>query len=402
MRVVVIGAGLAGLSAADALGRGGADVVVLEARDRVGGRVWSRRLDNGQVVEMGAEFVLSGSDAVLALAERLKLGLWDKGMRYGRREPRTGIGTTPRAIDEAMTVIDRELAVLSDAGMASASARAFLDSLPVEPGAREAIIARVEISSASSADEVPASDLAGLAHIDDEPAPSVAEGNQGLAIGLAEGLGDSVRLGDAAAEVRLGSDQVRIATVNGDECLADACVLAVPASVLGRIRFTPSLPAAKLEALAAVRYGHAAKLFVPLSEPAPPGAVMNVPERYWCWTATGAGGEVMPVVSCFAGSALALEALGVSDGPDRWLDSLAALRPDLSLEPSEALLSTWDDDPWVGAAYSISPESGLAEALAEPVGPLAFAGEHMGQAFNGLMEGAVRSGIQAAQKLLPG
>jgi monoamine oxidase len=404
MRVVVIGAGLAGLSTADALRRDGADVVVLEARDRVGGRVWSRRLYNGAVVEMGAEFVLSGSEAVLALADRLELGLWDKGMRYGRREPRGGIGTTPAALDDAMEAVDRGLAAIArdQSGGSRTDARAFLDSLAIEPGAREAIMARVEISSASSADEVPASDLAGLAHIDDEPAPSVAAGNQGLAIGLADGLGDSLRLGDAVAEIRWGTGQVQVATVSGDECLADACVLAVPASVLGRIRFTPSLPAAKLEALAAVRYGHAAKLFVPLSEPAPPGAAMNVLERYWCWTATGAGGEAMPVVSCFAGSAQALERLGVAEGPGRWLESLRALRTDLALEPDRAILSTWDDDRWVGAAYSISPRPGLAEALSEPVGPLAFAGEHIGGRFNGLMEGAIRSGIRAAQELLAG
>ena len=55
MRAVVVGAGLAGLVAADELARGGAQVVVLEARSRVGGRVWSQTLPNGAVVEMGAE-----------------------------------------------------------------------------------------------------------------------------------------------------------------------------------------------------------------------------------------------------------------------------------------------------------------------------------------------------------
>jgi monoamine oxidase len=400
MRAIVIGAGLAGLSAADELRRGGAEVMVLEARRRVGGRVWSRELDNGAVVEMGAEFLLPGNTEVRALAERLGLGLLDKGMRYGRREPRGGIGTDQGTLEGAMREVDRALAARDDRDSASRrSVVELLDSLDLDPGIREAIIARAEISAGSSAEDVPASDLAGLAHIDDEPAPSVAGGNQRLALGLAAELGDAVRLGDAVMLVEWGKGGVRVETVAGHAEVADLCVVAVPASVVDQIAFSPTLPAAKHEALAAVRYGHAAKLFVPLSEPAPPGAVMNVPERYWCWTANGAGGEAMPVVSCFAGSAAALERLAVADGPQRWLESLAALRPDLALEPDGAVLSTWDDDRWVGAAYSISPRPELTEALSEPVGPLAFAGEHMGGAFNGLMEGAIRSGRAAASVL---
>jgi monoamine oxidase len=79
-RVVVVGAGLSGLAAAEALLAAGREVVVLEARDRVGGRVWSRRLANGAVVEMGAEFVLPGNTVVEETAARLGLGLWEKGM----------------------------------------------------------------------------------------------------------------------------------------------------------------------------------------------------------------------------------------------------------------------------------------------------------------------------------
>jgi monoamine oxidase len=402
MRAIVIGAGLAGLSAADELRHGGAEVVVLDARERVGGRVWSRQLDNGAVVEMGAEFLLPGNTEVRALAESLRLGLWDKGMRYGQREPRGGIGTSRAGVDEAMKEVDRALEAL-DGDRASGARRSvteLLDSLALDPGASEAIRARAEISAGTSADRVPAADLGGLAHIDNEPAPSVACGNQGLAEGLAAQLGDAVRLGDAAGQVEWGQSGIRVETVSGAALDADAGVIAVPASVVDRIEFSPALPAPKLEALRAVRYGHAAKLFVPLRERAEAGAVMNVPERYWCWTALGAGRRAMPVVSCFAGSAAALERLAVGDGPQRWLESLAALRPDLSLEPDGAVLSTWDDDPWVAAAYSISSVPEHTAALAEPVGPLAFAGEHMGGAFNGLMEGAIRSGRRAATQLL--
>ena len=78
MRTVVIGAGFAGLAAADELRRAGVEVVVLEARDRVGGRVWSRQLSGGAVVEMGAEFVLPQYTVLREMVERSG---WDCGRR---------------------------------------------------------------------------------------------------------------------------------------------------------------------------------------------------------------------------------------------------------------------------------------------------------------------------------
>ena len=74
------------------------------------------------------------------------------------------------------------------------SAEDFLDSIDIPAGAREAIMARVEISCANSADRVAAADLGGVAHIDDEPSPSIAGGNQRLPLALADELGDAVHL----------------------------------------------------------------------------------------------------------------------------------------------------------------------------------------------------------------
>jgi monoamine oxidase len=386
VRAAVVGAGLAGLVAADELRRGGAEVVVLEARDRVGGRVWSRQLDNGAVVEMGAEFILPGNTAIVELAERLGLGLWDKGMRYGQREPRGGPPVSAEELAAAVEAVGAALA----AGAPDVNARTFLEGLDIAPGAREALLARVEISSANSADAVAARDLGGIAHVDAEPAPSIAGGNQSLPLALAAELGDAVRLGSPVERVAWGDDGVRLGAA-GAELQADVCVIAAPASVLHRIDFEPRLPEQPR-----IAYGHAAKLFVPLRAPAPPSAVMAVPERYWTWTATGAGDRAQPVVSAFSGSPGALTGLQVADGPEHWLRSIERLRPDLDLDPAAALLSTWADDPWVGAAYSTSPPPPGNIA----VGPLAFAGEHLGGAFAALMEGAIRSGRAAAAELL--
>src|SRR5215475_13979454 len=94
MRVVIAGAGFAGLMAADRISRSGHEVVVLEARDRVGGRVWSAELVPGDprtVVERGAEFVLDGYDVMRMLLSDLGLDLADTGMSYYEREPRGGL-----------------------------------------------------------------------------------------------------------------------------------------------------------------------------------------------------------------------------------------------------------------------------------------------------------------------
>ena len=280
---------------------------------------------------------------------------------------------------------------------ATGGASRFLDELAAAPGAREALLARVEISSANTADTVAARDIGGIAHIDDDPAPSIAGGNQGIALKLAEGL--DVRLGSPVDRIAWRSDGVRVSAA-GAELEADACVVAVPATVLDRIAFEPALPARLTAAFASVRYGDAAKLFVSLRAPAAPSAVMAVAERYWTWTATGAGDKPQPVVSAFAGSAPALERLEVAKGPQHWLASLERLRPELELDGGGVLLSTWADDPWVAAAYSTSPAPELAELSEQAIGPLAFAGEHLGGAFAALMEGAIRSGRAAAGALV--
>jgi monoamine oxidase len=412
VRAAVVGAGLGGLTAAYELQLAGADVTVFEARGRVGGRVWSRRLDNGAVIEMGAEFLLPGNTAIRELAERFGLGLWEKGMRYGRREPRGGLGTTTEELEAVAAEVERALPS-APPGM---SARAFLESLDLPDGPRDALIARVEISSAAPAGDVAARDLAGIAHVDGEPAPSIAGGNQRVALALAAELGERVWLrapvervawrptasGGAAAGADSGAPSAVRIRAAGSELETDACVIAVPVTVLDRIAFDPPLPQEVAAPLRRVRYGHAAKLFVPLRTAPAPTAVMSVPERYWTWTATGDGGRVQAVVSAFAGSAEALDRLGVGQGPTRWLDSLTALRPELELDPAGAVLSTWTDDPWSRAAYSTSPPPELAQSAAGQVGPLAFAGEHLGGEFAALMEGAVRSGRRAARALTGG
>jgi monoamine oxidase len=393
--VIVIGAGFAGLAAADALVTAGEDVVVLEARDRVGGRVRSEPLANGAMIEYGAEFFEQDHEVLRGLCARFGLRIVRRGMRYSEREPR-GVATTAEAV--------REVAELARAAVEAhrgvpVSVRQILDGIDADAAAKEAVICRVEVSSAYDAGGIDARVLVHFgASYGGPESDRIVEGNAAVARGLHAALGDRVRLETPAELVSWGDDGVRVRA--GGEVLAGrAAVVAVPAAVLKTLDFEPVLPAAKRAALGRLPISTAAKLFVPLAEaPDAPTATLSVPERYWAWTALGADGTVAPVVCCYAGSAAALRRLEVEDGPDTWLASLRAFRPDLALEPDGVILSTWTD-PWARGAFGVqspSAEPGDEEAILRTEGPLVFCGEHTAGDHAGLMEGALRSGLRAA------
>ncbi len=392
-----MGAGFAGLAAADELHRAGVEVTVLEARDRVGGRVWSVPFAGG-VVERGAEFILPGYKTLLEIVERLGLRLVRKGTLYGDREPRGGEPVTRDQVREAVARIASE-AVRAD------GARTLRDALAayhLDPAVAEAIRARIEVSCAYPADDLAGSVLKeGAAAFGPFDSYTIEGGNDRIARELVATLGDPVRLMSSVRRIAWSEDEVR-ARAGAQVAVADAAVIAVPAALLGSITFEPSLPPEVTEATRAVRYGQAAKLFAAVREPAPPSATLSVPGRWWCYTQLGADGQPAPFVAAFAGSPAALERLEVSAGPGRWLTELAQLRPDLDLDPEGAFVSTWQGDPWARGAYSAESAASAidTETLTRSVGPLSFAGEHTAGPWHGLMEGAVRSGVRAAQQLL--
>jgi monoamine oxidase len=419
-RVAVVGAGFAGLAAAVSLVDAGVEVTVLEARDRVGGRVWSQPIDGdggtGPVVERGAEFVLAGYDEMRRWLARVGLELVDTGMSYYVREPRwvSGLvtGTTaaaPVAVMEDMRLAAAALAALPhEPGVSVAD---LLDRLDVRHEVAEAVRARIEISCAW-----PASDLA--AHVVDhlasfEPLPShrVAGGNQQLALRLAALLDGHVRLGMPVTRIEHSPGGALVTTRTGIE-LYDAVVVTVPLPLLRDLELVPPLPWDRREALERTSMGQAAKAHVRVAATSADGAasgealatsaVLSVPDRFWCWTATGADGEVAPVLHVFAGSPAAV-ALLVTEAETPWPDRIAALRPELVLDPASAIVTTWHDDPWALGAYSadgLAGRPGDSATYSAPWGRLFFAGEHTAGEWSGLMEGALRSGVQAARDVV--
>jgi monoamine oxidase len=395
-RVAVVGAGFAGLAAADALRGEGAEVVVLEARDRVGGRVWSVPF-NGATIERGAEFILPGYEVMERLAARFGIPLVLKGTPYGRRIP---VG------EEAVEQADLEAAfgrIGEGPFDGAANAAEGIAGLGLDERLATVIRTRVAISNGHSADDLDVSVLdEGASTFGDFDNFTLEGGNMRLADALAAELGSAVRLSSPVRRIRWGADGVTAATGDG-EVEADAAVIAIPTAPLAEIEFDPPLEGPTADALRGVGYGQNSKLFVPLRSPAPPSAIMSVAGHFWSYTQLGPGGEPAPFLTGYTGTIGAIQALGDTEA---WVPKLLELRSDLDADPdpAAALLSTWHDDPWVRGSYSARSISAPLrdEDLAKPIEPLYFAGEHTAGEWHGLMEGALRSGRRAAEQVLAG
>jgi monoamine oxidase len=431
MRIVVAGAGFAGLLAAYRIAQAGHEAVVLEARGRVGGRVWSQELlpgDPRTLVERGGEFVLDGYDVMRRVLAELGLGLAGTGMSYYHREYRGSAGATDHTTGHitgqatAQEVSDCAAAVAA-ACAAAPPGTSLADVVTGWEGspALAAYRSRVEATNGVRAGVLAAAAVSDVtAGFGRRPSWRVAGGNQQVARELAARLGASVHLNSPVLSIRQDHQGVRVRTAGG-EATGDAAIVTVPLAVLRRLPFSPPVPDRTRRAWYRAGLAHNAKLHLPLtrgpggprgaegtrgaegSRGTAPSAVQSVPGRFWTWTATDATGQVQPVLHAFGGTEEGLAALAVADGAATWAAQVAGLRPELTVDAGRALLTTWNDDPWAGESYSaltVTVASGDEDLLAAPAGRVHFAGEHTAGDWAGLMEGALRSGERAAREVL--
>ncbi|WP_302184064.1 flavin monoamine oxidase family protein [Rothia santali] len=401
-RIAVLGAGLAGLAAATQLIRDGHDVTVFEARDRVGGRLWSETMEAGggeHVIERGAEFVLDGYSLFREYCERHGLELVDTGMSYYIRTPVDRPGVTTDDMESLGTAAARRAE--ASAGLSVAD---VLDDIEANGPVREALEARVEMSTAVRTDQVVArGTLDHVASFDPGPSWRVSGGNQRLPCAMAEGLGGRVALGRRVEAVVQSAHEVEVVLDDGREVF-DYVVAALPFSLVapgGDVAL--DLSQEKRDAMARVVQGHAAKLHLGLKRAPETSAVMNVSDRFWTWTAYETPGRVAPVINSFGGELDHLIALGLENGAQTWEDRVRTQRGDLEIMERSAVLTAWSLDPMAQGAYTAhAPDfsDGDFVALAAPEGRVHFAGEYIDPEYTGLMEGALRSGESAAQRLM--
>ena len=403
--IVVVGAGLAGLAAARVLTDAGWDVTVVEARERVGGRIWTVRLDNDEIAEMGAEWVMPGDSELRSWADRYGISMADAGVDYLRREARGPGASDQEDQDAFLAAADAALAAIPPDGSPGLTLGTFLDALDAPGAGRDAVRMRLQGTNAVDLGQVALRVVGGGPHAFATPAATylrLARGNQALPDAIAASLPD-VRLGHRVRSVVHDPARVSI-EVEGDVQLAGvAAVVALPSRVAASLRFDPFLPDDLATALHELPMGAASKLAVPVEGAPTPRAIQSAELPFWCWIANGGDGPVRRCLAAFAGSELAQESLGTAAGdPGPWLERLSALNPDVT-PCGTPVLKSWALDPMAMGAYAAWDNRSWdrMEQFQRTVGRLAFAGEHTaGPEHHGTMEGALRSGVRAAAQVI--
>ncbi len=415
-QIVIIGAGFSGMAAAYELNSLGFAVTVLEARNRVGGRVWSRKLLNDTIVEMGAEWVGPDDGAVKAMAERLNLPLANVGVDFLTREVVNGTAVSPKKQHETIAIAAQILSTMDKVDMKDVTIGAFIDDLPVSDAQKILFRTRLQCSFGTDMHNI------ALRMLGDRSSPlraydegtngnelyfRLVGGNQIIAKAIAAHLQADdtadLRLGHVVTAVTHDGNQVTVSgqCEEGSFALnADAVIIAVPVKLVPKIEFTPALPSEKVDAIAKVPMGIAAKIAVGTKEPPPLRALHDVEMPYWCWTGKGGDGGVRTAVTAFCGSTQAQQNLATnSNDPSTWLSKLQTANPDLEFI-NEPIMVDWSQDEWARGCYSAfdNPATDIIPILSKPVGRLYFAGEYTDED-SATMQGAIASGLRAAKQV---
>lgn len=431
-RVVVIGAGFSGLACAYELVSAGYDVTVVEARDRVGGRVLSfKDFVPGRNCEGGAELIGSNHPAWVAYADKFGLE-WldvtdDETLAYpvvigGKKLSDEEAGELWEQLD-AGTAHFNALAetIDADAPWNSPDAEAldkrtiadFISKL--EGGDLMKTAVTIEQTANNGVPTDKASLLGTLAQIKgggvekywtDSEVYRCKGGNQQLAFKLAEGIGSGkIVLGLPVTAIRVKNDRVIVECKDGRTIECDDVVLTTPPSVWGKIDISPALPAALRPQMGSnVKYLAHTKTRFWTANKISQYAMSDGPVQM-TWDATDSQeGDENAIMVAFSGGPSAEQCLARPDNARdaAYAADLEQFYPGFKEQFVKARFMSWPKDPWTMASYSF-PAPGQVTSqgpiMAKGLGRLHFAGEHTCYKFVGYMEGGLSSGAEAAKRL---
>lgn len=425
MRVLVAGAGLAGLCAARELTRAGMLVSVLDARDRPGGRVWTAHFDNGQHGELGGEFIEPeqhetwqlvrecGLDLVRALPSGFTHRFRDNSGRYSVSRTRPW-----NELEETLAPLIRRYNAAKDRSndedvreMATMSLREWLRRQDASPELHSMANA---LRGFFLADPDQLSVLPVVEQIAKGGSPAQAEmyriagGNERLIEALVASNPQRLFLRHQLRAISHATTRV-IAHVEDEqghaqEIEGDAMVIALPTTALSRVEIRPSLPDAQQHAIESLRYGCATKVLVQSPRDLFRGrkarAFATDTDLGAFWDATDGDGTLLTFL---AGGCVSRRLRDKAEkARSHLLDDLCWLGM-AGAGVTAMRTATWEDDPWAGGGYAyLDPafDPAWRSLLSRRAGRLVFAGEHTSEAWQGYMNGAVESGLRAARELI--
>ena len=435
--VTVIGAGLAGLSAAHDLQRAGWKVTVLEARDRVGGRVYSlRNFSKGLVAEGGGEFIDESHTRMIAYAKQFdlklgKVGSWrgqdkDWASFDGKSGPMSDVSIWGTDLHEEVDKIWGALADLAKyvpdphqpqlapeaERLDRQSTADWLDSLDAHPLAKKDFVQHIRSEYTCEPERHSLLDLARNAamyytSLGRNMSYRVVDGNDLIPCALADTLPD-VRLNAPVTSIQSSPEGVDVTYQQADSYFtvhSAFAILAIPLTMARLIEFNPPLPLAHQRMVNEISYGAVTKVLI------------EYRQRFWedrgwngrlntdspivlTWLATSHLDHEHGIITAYTGGEPGARLASLSDEERIQLavSEIERLFPGASELIEHTATVAWPNEPYTRASYAaLAPGEVTAhwKTLFEPAGRLFFAGEHA-TPIQGFMEGAVESGQRVA------
>lgn len=416
MSTIVIGAGVAGLAAAKALQDKGENVLVLEAKDRVGGRAYTNRDFADSPVEFGAEFIHGDQVATWELIKTLDLPTlhWNKeDDSVVRLEDGSWLTMAEARSSHPDFDLTRSWNLPNVEPLPNEDWRSYLRRIGFDKWQLRYV--RRSFANACGENMRFLSAKAILELLRDREGESglgdyrIMGGYDAVVDHLAQGL--ELHLNDPIVKIAWTVNSgVTVTTLGGHHYQADAAVITVPLGVLqaGMIQFDPELPSVKQTALAGLRMGPVIKLIYKFAEPIIAKEIMAIysrenPPMWWSPSFGYDTGETIWTAFVSGSWAVDLLALGEAEALEHGLNALKQELGRDDLNVIQSYLVNWPDDPYTrgGYSYVLPGFDGAREHLASPTPPLYWAGEATEPEHRAAtVHGALLSGRRAAAEVL--